>query len=179
MNKKTYKRSSKRISKRISKRTSKRTSKRISKRSIKRRSQHNRRIKHNKTHKGGFFYNRCAKDLNPDNITSLEEAHSIYQNCCPSTNLGFMKIKNKTSVCRKLYKRANEIVKQENDNIENPVMDVNAYATMPQPTPDSNNMVEPNSDEVVPVEELPDVYMYDRTQPGPSTLSKVKGYFSK
>lgn len=162
----------------------KKTSKRHKKTQNKRKIKYNRR---NKTRKGGFFYNKCPKDLNPNNVTSLEEAHSIYQQCCPSTNLGFMKIKNKTSVCKKLYKRANEIVKQKNDEIENPVMDVNKDVQMPQPTPDSNNMdqnqgygyVPLNDNDEMPEVEMPEVQMHDPTQPGPSTLSKLKGYFSK
>ena len=108
-----------------------------------------RRVKKNK---GGFFYNKC-KDVKIEDlaagyksIESLDALHSLYQRCCPSTNLGFTKIKNKTALCKAIDKRANMLIKEENDQA-----DVN-----PDPTPN--------------------VHHYDKTQPGPSIKGKIKSF---
>ena len=65
-----------------------------------------------KSRKGGFFYNKC-KDVKPEDlvsgyktIESLDALHSLYQQCCPTTNLGFTKIKNKTTLCKAIDNRA-------------------------------------------------------------------------
>lgn len=69
-----------------------------------------RRVKHNrKSRKGGVFYNKCngfnIKDLENDDET-VESLHTLYQQCCPTVNLGFTRVKNKTSLCKAIDNRA-------------------------------------------------------------------------
>jgi hypothetical protein len=95
-----------------------------------------------KSKRGGFFFTKkvlpeVCSNTNLDDLNTSTELHQKYQACCPKNFLGF---KNRSTMCRNIDNKFQQVIKQENDagdydgDDEVPQPQLPAYVN-PQPKP--------------------------------------------
>lgn len=97
------------------------------------------RIINRKSKKGGFLFSKqvlpeICENTNLDELNTSTDLHQKYQTCCPKNFLGF---KNRSTLCRNIDNKFQQVIKQENDTndfedeSEIPQPQLPAYVTPP------------------------------------------------